>query len=427
MPGHKTIESLFPINSKCPRCSLCKFPPLIAVESKEFSMICPSYREYAFHSHSGGGRVVMAMALFQGRGEITTETRDAIFQCTLCGGCDMACKFSSDIEILEMMYALRAESFQRLGPLPGHQKVLDRLDAVGHPVFEDGKKGDWLKQAGLKPGMNGKDTLLFVGDRYALLGDRRPTLLNLVKLLKQGGVEFGLLGDDEPTTGRMALDIGDQERFDKLAKTVVVKIKDSGAKRVICADVEDLNCLRAHVPKVADLGGVELVHSMTVLDDLARKKKLRPKGKIRQRVAYHDPCTLGRLSEPFRDWNGQIKKIMGQLVIYDPPRPVNRGTFGCYEPPRRLLRLIPGLELVEFHRRKEYSFCCGGEGMAYAAGYTEFVNHTALHRMEEAKDVAAEMVVTACPNCVSNLGWAADKVGIPVRDIIDVLAESVQV
>jgi hypothetical protein len=39
MPGHKTIESLFPINSKCPRCSLCKFPPLVSVQSKEFSLI----------------------------------------------------------------------------------------------------------------------------------------------------------------------------------------------------------------------------------------------------------------------------------------------------------------------------------------------------------------------------------------------------
>jgi len=425
MAGHKTIQDLYPINSKCPRCSLCKFPPMVKVEKKEFSIICPSYREYKFHSHSGGGRVVMAMAYFEGRGELTEETRDAIFQCTLCGGCDMACKYSSDIEILEMMYALRAESYKRLGPLPGQREVLDRYDKVGHPIFEDGGKGDWLKDAGLKPGMNGSGTLLFIGDRYSILKGRRKTLLNLVELLKRGDVQFGALGDDEPTTGRMALDIGDQERFDKYAKSAAEAIRRSRATKVICADVEDLNALRAHIPKVEDLSGVEVVHSIDVLDGLIMRKKLKPKKRLDAKIAYHDPCSLGRLSEPFKPWNGQMKKIMGQLVIYDPPRPVNRGTLGCYEPPRRILNSIPGIELVEFYRRKEYAFCCGGEGMAYSAGYHDFVNNTALHRMEEARDVGAEMVATACPNCISNLGWASDKVSIPVKDIIDLLAESV--
>jgi Fe-S oxidoreductase len=193
---HKTIEELIPFNSKCVRCSLCKFPPLAVVESKEFSSICPSYQEYKFHSHSGGGRVIMAIAHFQDRAEITEEARDAIFQCTLCGGCDMACKFSSDIEILEMLYALRAESHRQLGPLPGHKMVLDRMEAIGHPISENALKGDWLKDAGLIAGTAGKGALLFVGDRYALLKDRRQTLLNLIDLLRIGKVEFGL-----PTSG----------------------------------------------------------------------------------------------------------------------------------------------------------------------------------------------------------------------------------
>ena len=149
MTKHPTIEGLAPINSKCPRCSLCKFPPLAAVESKEYSMVCPSYREYMFHSHSGGGRVVMAISLLRGRGEITDETRDAIYQCNLCGGCDAACKYSSDIEILEMIYALRAESFRHKGPLAGHAAVLERLREEGRNEMEAGEGPDWLEEAGL--------------------------------------------------------------------------------------------------------------------------------------------------------------------------------------------------------------------------------------------------------------------------------------
>jgi Fe-S oxidoreductase len=206
----------------------------------------------------------------------------------------------------------------------------------------------------------------------------------------------------------------------------VEAVMRSGARTVVCADVDDLNALRAHTPKVADMGDRTVLHAIEMLDRLVRRRKLKPKKRLDARVAYHDPCNLGRLSEPFRYWRGEMKKIMQHLVIYDPPRSVNRGTYGCYEPPRRLLKKIPGLELVEFHRRREYSFCCGGGGAVYEAGHTDFIKSTALHRMEEAKDVGADMVVTACPNCEHTLGQAADRVGITVRSVIDLLIESVK-
>jgi len=424
---HKSIEDLRPINSKCVRCSLCKFPPLVTVADARFSSACPSYLEYKLHSHSGGGRVVMALSLGEGRAGISDEARRAFFQCTLCGACDIACKYSSDIEILEMLYALRAESFRRVGPLPGHAWILERLDQVGHPRPENGRKGDWLREMGLEPGAQGRETLLFVGDRYALRPEQRGSLGNLVRLLEAGGVAFGALGDEEPSTARVALEIGDLVRFERFAKAAAEAVKRSGAKTVICADPHDLNAFRAHIPKVADLGAVRFVHAVEILDELASAGKLRPRKPLRKRVAYHDPCTLGRLSEPFKPWRGELKKVKGQLVIYDPPRPVNRGTDGCYEPPRRLLRAIPGLEPVELHRRREAAFCCGGGEAVEAGGYGELVSKTAAHRIEEARAVGAELVATACPRCESNLGAASRGSPIPVRNVIDLFAESLGV
>jgi len=421
---HKSIEELRAINSKCVRCSLCKFPPLVTVESARFSSACPSYHEYKIHSHCGGGRVVMALSLGEGRAEISDEARDAFFQCTLCGACDIACKYSSDIEILEMLYALRAESFRRVGPLPGHRRILERLDEAGHSRPESGNKGDWLRGIRREAGVQGRETLLYVGDRYALCPEYRPSLGNLVRLLDAGGIAFGALGDDEPSTARVALDIGDLERFDRHAETAARAVRESGAKTVICIDPHDLGAFRAHIPKVADLDGIRFVHAVEFLDELASAGRLRPSQPLRKRVAYHDPCTLGRLSEPFQPWSGDLKKVKGQLVIYDPPRPVNRGAEGCYEPPRRLLRTIPGVELVEFHRRREGAFCCGGDDAVEAGGFGDLVANTAAHRMEEAQAVGAELVATACPRCESNLDGARGDASIPVRNLIDLLAES---
>lgn len=424
---HNTIENLMPINTKCVRCSLCKFPPLTVVEHANYSMICPSYREYKFHSHSGGGRNIIAIAMKHGRAPLSQAVRDAVYQCTLCGGCDMTCKYSSDIELIEMMYALRAEIFRQIGPPDGLINVLERIKKDGHPFGAKTGRGEWLAAAGLKDDVKGHDTILLAGDRYALLSDRRPTLIRLARLFQKGGVRFGVFGAQEPTTGRMALDIGDQETFDRCAKKMAEALRQSGVKTVICADPEDYNALRAHIPKTADLRGIVIESAVEVLDRLVKKKKLKPVNSITKKVAYHDPCNLGRLSETYKPWNGKLKKIMGQLEVYDPPRPVNRGTNGCYDPPRRILNAIPGLRTVDFFRRREYGYCCGGNGLLQSAGYGDFVRRTAGHRMDEAREIGAETVVTACPGCVANLSRGSTESRIPVVDIIDLLADSVGV
>jgi Fe-S oxidoreductase len=112
-------------------------------------------------------------------------------------------------------------------------------------------------------------------------------------------------------------------------------------------------------------------------------------------------------------------------VVYDPPRHVNRGTHGVYDPPRRLLAAIPDLELVEFERRREYAFACADEGVLAAAGYTDFVRNTAMHRMEEAREIGAEIVATACPSSERNLDAVAGGFSIQIANVIDLVHASV--
>lgn len=422
-PRHKSIAELQDLAAKCPRCSLCKFPPLVTVKSKQRSSICPSYDEYQFHSHSGSGRVIVANSLFEGRIDVTDATRDVVFQCTLCGGCDMACKFSSDIEINEIMLALRAESFERRGPLPAHERMLQNLRMHGHALEDDlGKKGDWLFEVpNARTGYSPR--VLLVGASYALLPERRTTLLNLARLLSEAGVEYSALGDAEPDTGTLALQLGDLTLFDTLANGLIEAFNRAGVEEVICADPEDLATLRGHYGKVGTLKA-RVRHAVEVLDEAIAEKRLQPRRRVQRRVTYHDPCSLGRRSEEYQAWDGDVRKIMGQLLVYDPPRPVNRGANGVYDPPRRILAAIPGLELVEMPRKREYAYCCGGGG-GVAAAYPEFASNTANERLDEAGDVGADLVVSACPGCEGNLDRAAVDRGVEVAGIYDVLAESV--
>ncbi|MBV6510522.1 MAG: hypothetical protein JJLCMIEE_03680 [Acidimicrobiales bacterium] len=422
-PSHPSLESLQHLTSKCPRCSLCKFPPLLTVRSKAHSSICPSYDEYGFHSHSGSGRVIVANAVLEGRVGLDEATREVIFQCTMCGGCDMSCKFSTDIEISETMFALRAESHRRNGPLDAHARVLENLEHHGHPFdAELGSKGDWLSsEPAVRVGMSQR--LVLVGSAYALRTERRATLRNLVRLLGAAGVDFSVLGEGEPDTATMALHIGALDLFDRLARDLVTTLQRGGVQEIVCADPEDFATLRGHYPKVVQ-HDMRVRHAVEVLDEALAKGSLKPRHVVRKRVTYHDPCSLGRRSEEFQPWEGEVHKIMGQLLVTDPPKPVNRGTEGVYDAPRRILAAVPGVELVEMDRTREYAYCCGGSGGVPQA-FPEFAANTAAERLDEAGATGAELVVSACPGCEHNLSAAAGGRRIEVTGIYDVLARSV--
>jgi len=93
---------------------------------------------------------------------------------------------------------------------------------------------------------------------------------------------------------------------------------------------------------------------------------------------------------------------------------------GVFDQPRRILRAIRGLDFVEMARIREYAFCCGGGGGVPQA-HPELARKTALHRLEEAADVGAECLVTACHHCRANLTRAQgfESGALPVVDIID--------
>ena len=105
-----------------------------------------------------------------------------------------------------------------------------------------------------------------------------------------------------------------------------------------------------------------MLHTVEVVDRLLKEGKLKLTTPVPMTVTYHDPCHLGRQGEPYVPWDGKEVKIYGQAVVYDPPRPRYNGAYGVYEPPRDVLKAIPGLELVEMERNKEAAWCCGAGG-----------------------------------------------------------------
>ena len=141
-------------------------------------------------------------------------------------------------------------------------------------------------------------------------------------------------------------------------------------------------------------------------------------------VTYHDPCYLGRLGEPWIQWEG--KRIPGYKFVFDPPKEYRRGTHGIYQPPREVLASIPGLKLAEMDRIKEYAWCCGAGGGVIDA-HPDFAVWTGTERLKEAQAVEAEAIVSACGWCQRNFRDAAAESGIdmPVYDIIELVQKAI--
>jgi len=117
------------------------------------------------------------------------------------------------------------------------------------------------------------------------------------------------------------------------------------------------------------------------------------------------------------------------MTYTDPPKEINRGVNGVYDPPRQILRAIKGLDFVEMYRIREYSYCCGGGGGVPLA-YPDLARSAALDRLEEARDVGAECLVTACHHCRANLSQSRQSPAepqLPVVDIIDLVCEAADV
>ena len=414
---------------KCFRCSLCKMVPLPTANNPDFTDACPVSRFYHFHGYSGSGKQIMALSLLDGKIQPDQALAKITFACTACGYCDVACKFIMDAERHRVNMSLRELLVDEGQSPPQHKKMMENLKEYGH---HDGKPkrsfGEWAKDLGLKnlPDQKAK-VLLLAGTVQRNDDNAMKVAIRFAKILKHCGVDVGILGDAEPDCGVMQYWTGYRDEFTKTAADVTKLINGLGVDTVVTASGTTLGILRSKYPEYGSDIKPKVMHSTEFLAKLLDKGDLKLNKTLDYDVTYHDPCYLGRQSEPFIKWDGEEKITMGVMTYTDPPKPINYGVNGVFIEPRKLLSKAPGVKFTELYRIKEYAFSCG-EGGGAPQAYPEMAKEAALHRIEEVKDVGAKVLVTACDFVEEHLSNVQkpldDKEKIPVMDIVDVVFES---
>ncbi len=404
---------------QCLRCSICKWIPQLQIKSQKYASICPSIDKFNYHAYSGGGRIILALALEMGRIQPSEEVRDIVYKCTECGGCAISCKFLNTLEPLEIIVKLREKLVKAgYGPMPQQKQYINSVKRFNNPYNEPhNKRLDWLPDdIVLDP--NSK-VLYFVGCTSSYR--RKEMAVATARILKSAGVSFNILNDKENCCGSPVLRTGDVDAFQLSLNKNLDIIESNKVETIIfsCAGCYDTFKVDYPLYRSYDF---RVLHTVEFFDELIQKEKLTFTNEVPLTVTYHDPCHLGRNAERYEEWDGDVVEMMPLISIDVPPKPKRTGAKGIYLAPRNILKKIPGLKLVEMERIKEYSYCCGAGGGVKSA-FPEFAVQTAKTRIEEAEDTGANVITSACPFCSTNLqdGIKASNSKMRFIDISEIL------
>jgi len=393
---------------------------------------CPTYKLWGLEADSPRGRIRQIVLVDQGRLPLGDSFVKHIDQCLDCRACETACP--SGVEYGKLVEAARAQIeqnykrplfsrlardfvFRGLLPYPGRIAILARLLYV-------------YQRSGLQSLARATGILRLLG-----LAEREKLLPPIDRKFF-----FSKLGRTYPAVGqrraRVALFAGcvAQVSFSALHEATIRVLTANGCEVVVPAGQTCCGALAAHagvrdvarslartnldvflgdefdavITNAAGCGSTlkeyeHLFAAGTAEHDKARefRKKMRDVTEfladlglsahlaaLPMRVTYQDSCHL----------------LHGQKIR---------------EAPRKLLRAIPGLELVEMDMA---DYCCGSAG-SYNVTETQTSLALLAEKMKHARATNAPVIVTANPGCLLQMraGGEIHKTGQEVVHVMELL------
>jgi Fe-S oxidoreductase len=360
---------------RCFQCGLC-------------DVVCPWNRVRTFSM-----RKIVRQATF---GLTDIESED-IWLCTTCGRCPQQCP--RDVKQIESGIALRRIATEYgvfPKPVTPVRTIRGSLVGEGNTLSEErSKRGDWAKGHSVKPFTEGVEILYFPCCYPSYDPRLKKVAVATANILNLAGVDFGILGAKENCCGESIRKTGDEDVFKRLAKENIKTFIDNGVKKILVSSPHCYHTFKNEYPEF--MVDFEVVHITQYLFELIDRGKLELKKEYGKKITYHDPCYLGRHN-------------------------------GIYDEPREVLKKVPGLELNEMPDCREDSLCCGGGGGRVWMETQKGERFSDL-RIEQAMGVGAEVLVTACPYCITMFEDSRITLdvteNIEIKDITEIIQESI--
>jgi Fe-S oxidoreductase len=335
-------------------------------------------------------------------GDVITE--EEIWACTTCRNCEDQCPVMN--EHVDKIIDLRRYLVLTEGKLDADaQRAMTNIERQGNPWGLNRKERETWREARADveiptvKEMNKKgeefEYLFWVGSMGSYDNRSQKIALSFAKLMNEAGVKFAILGNKEKNSGDTPRRLGNEFLFQELATKNIEEFEKAEVKKIVTIDPHAYNIFKNEYP---DFGlEAEVYHHTEILYELVRDGKLVPKHAVNEKITFHDSCYLGRYND-------------------------------VYDPPREILKSIPGVQLVEMERNRETGMCCGaGGGLMWMEEETG--HRINVSRTEQAIAVNPSIISSGCPYCLTMLsdGTKAKEVEekIATYDVAELLEKAV--
>lgn len=335
-------------------------------------------------------------------GDVITE--EEIWACTTCRNCEDQCPVMN--EHVDKIIDLRRYLVLTEGKLdPEAQRAIQNIERQGNPWGISRKEREnWrdaredvyaptVKEA--KKADEEIEYLFWVGSMGSYDNRSQKIALSFAKLMNEAGIKFAILGNKEKNSGDTARRLGNEFLYQELVTKNIQEFEKNEVKKIVTIDPHAYNTLKNEYPDFGFEG--EVYHHTELLAQWIQEGRLKPTHEVNETITFHDSCYLGRYNE-------------------------------VYNPPREILKAIPGVKVVEMDRSRENGMCCGaGGGLMWMEEQTG--NRINVARTEQALAVSPSVISSGCPYCLTMLsdGTKAKEVEETVQtlDLAEVLERSV--
>ncbi len=337
-------------------------------------------------------------------GDVITE--DEIWACTTCRNCEDQCPVMN--EHVDKIIDLRRYLVLTEGKMdPDAQRAMQNIERQGNPWgisrkerenWRDGR--DDIEVPTVKElSKKGEEFeyLFFAGSMGAYDNRSQKVAQSFAKLLNLAGVSFAIIGNKEKNSGDTPRRLGNEFLFQELASANIELFQKNNVKKIVTIDPHAYNTLKNEYPDFG-LEDVEVYHHTELLAKLLEEGRLVPTKEVQETIVFHDSCYLGRYND-------------------------------VYDPPREILKHIPGVHVVEMERNKENGMCCGaGGGMMWME--EDKGQRVNVARTEQALAVSPSVIGSACPYCLTMLSDGTKALekedDVQTLDVAEILEKSIE-
>ncbi len=379
-----------------------KIPSQIAYEAYSCAQcgycidVCDQYYGRQWETESTRGRWYFLRQYLEGKAEFNQKMLDSFLLCTTCQRCNQVCQVQ--IPIQQMWDQMRGLVIQEKGyhTFPGFEFMASSFRREGNIWAGNRVERDKWLPPDVKVQPKGKIGY-WAGCTASYV--EHDIAQNAAHILKEGGIDFTYLGNDEACCGIPFYAAGKWDLFAKAVEHNINELNKRGVEELVISCpgcwVTLNHYYREWAPKLGLKYDIKIKHITEVASELVKTGKLKFKQTPKDggRITYHDPCHIGRHG-------------------------------GIYDPPRDVLKAIPGIEFVEMEHNRENGLCCGS--VLSRVGRPPAADAIGISRMREAEAVKADIVLTTCPCCEVQLrvGARAGKSPVRVLDFTDLVVEA---